>query len=876
LRNKSIKSFFHSVALSTLLALAPLLAGPSGVSHAQGVTSYPFLENGFPHPGGSDLGYQLDSPTRLKIDLSGEWEFRVEGGPSGLVRVPAAYDFQGKVLFRRSFALEPSQLDRFRFHLVFLGVSHASEILVNGEFVTSHSGGYTTIVQEIPENILRPGDENVIEVRVSNALDPRTTVPVRQLVWGFRTYGGITRDVYLLGTPPVSIGDPRVTTELTSSLSTARIKVRAPLEGSLRDTAGGLRSALGFSVRVFEKLLGGEIASTSLLRVSGMAEGSPLLESELQLRDPLLWSPASPDLYVVRIQLFQGRGEGALLLDQQDVNIGIKRLEISGGDFLLNGKRLILNGVIWYEDHPTWGSALAYEERERDVVLLRNLGANAVRFMHHPPHPYMLNLCDRYGLLALVDMPVSRVPTPIVSTELFRERASTLLREVVQRDRNHVSVMAWGIADQCLLGDSLAASFVGVLASLARSLDGRPVYAPVRYGTELPDSATVEIAGFIPLEADAGGFASQLELWRDAHRGRPVVVSQFGSEVIHDNREGYSDPLSQQAQARYFLQRFDALRRADFDGAFVWSFNDWRGDRPALSIRSGNPLIHSMGLVSGRRERRLSYEAVRSIFRGEKFAALPMGSHGSESPIIYVLVGFIVLVGMAYFYNANRRFRESILRSLFSSYNFFSDVRDQHVVSTVHSTLLGVVVSIGSALVASSIAFHFRDDLIFDGALSLVLVSDGVKEAVSRLIRDPLWFMAAFTGFVMVNCLLMTLAVYLLRFILKTRIYFFHAYSITMWSTPPMLLFIPLGMILYRVMESSMYVIPAIVLAGAVQLWVSLRLLRGIAIIYDAHPLKIYGIALTTTAVALGVAYVAYDTVNAAPVYLQFLYRLLA
>ena len=385
----------------------------------------------------------------------------------------------------------------------------------------------------------------------------------------------------------------------------------------------------------------------------------------------------------------------------------------------------------------------------------------------------------------------------------------------------------------------------------------------------------MDIAAFVPRETDARGFGLQLEQWRDGHRGWPVLVSQFGTEVDQNNREGYSDPLSQQAQARYFLQRFDALRRADFDGAFVWAFNDWKGDRPALSVRTGNPKLYTMGLVSGRREKRLGYEAVRSVFRGEKFAALPMGAHGSGSPIIYVLVGFIVLVGMAYFYNANRRFRESILRSVFSSYNFFSDVRDQHVVSTVHSTLLGIAVSIGAALVASSIAYYFRDDRFFDAALSLILVGDDVKELVSRLIRDPLWFMAAFTGFVLLNCFVMTLAVYLLRFVLKTRVYLFHAYSITMWSTPPMLLFIPLGMILYRLLQSSVYLLPAVVVAAAVLLWVSVRLLRGIAIIYDAHPVKIYGIAVVMTTVFLGIAYIVYDMINAAPVYLQFLYRLL-
>ena len=454
MRNKSIKSFFHFVALSTLLAVPSLLVGSAGVSHAQGGTRYPILENGFPHPGGVDFGLLLDSPTRIKIDLSGEWEYRVDGGSSGVVRVPAAYDFTGQVVFRRTITVSPSQLDHYRFQIVFLGVSHSCEVFINGEFVVSHSGGGATFVQEIPENILRPGDQNLVEVRVSNVLDPRSTVPVRQLVRGERTYGGITRDVYLLGTPQTSIGDPVVATELSPSFNSVRIRVRAQVEGYPPDSVA---DRLGFFVHVFEKLRGGEFTSTRFLRVTEQAVGPPVLESELLLRDPLLWSPEKPDLYVVRIQLAQGSSDTAQVLDQVDVNIGIKSLEVAKGDFVLNGRRIILNGVIWYEDHPTWGSALGYEERERDIVLLKNMGANAVRFMHHPPHPYMLNLCDRYGLFAMVDLPVSRVPSSILGAESYRERAGALLREIILRDRNHVSVMAWGVADQCLLEDSLAA-----------------------------------------------------------------------------------------------------------------------------------------------------------------------------------------------------------------------------------------------------------------------------------------------------------------------------------------------------------------------------------------------------------------------------------
>ena len=87
------------------------------------MAQYPFLENGTPLNKGSDSGFMLDTPTRIKLDLSGAWDYSVEGGTSGSVRVPSAYDFRGKVVFQRGVELTKEQLDQYRFHIVMLGVN---------------------------------------------------------------------------------------------------------------------------------------------------------------------------------------------------------------------------------------------------------------------------------------------------------------------------------------------------------------------------------------------------------------------------------------------------------------------------------------------------------------------------------------------------------------------------------------------------------------------------------------------------------------------------------------------------------------------------------------------------------------------------------
>jgi len=79
---------------------------------------------------------------------------------------------------------------------------------------------------------------------------------------------------------------------------------------------------------------------------------------------------------------------------------------------------------------------------------------------------------------------------------------------------------------------------------------------------------------------------------------QPVIVGRYGKAVETGNRNGYSDPMSQEAQARYLYQRYDAIKGADVAGSFVWSFDDWRGDRPMLTVQSNTPDLYTQGSSS--------------------------------------------------------------------------------------------------------------------------------------------------------------------------------------------------------------------------------------------------------------------------------------
>ena len=812
----------------------------------------------------------------MKIDLSGRWNYSGNGS-SGTVSVPSAYDFTGKVVFDRQFHVNADDLDKYQFHIVCYGINHAADISVNGEFVTSHAGGYTSFVQPLQRNVLQVGAENQIRIAVSNELDPKRTIPLRPQVWGYRNYGGITRDIFLLATPLLYIRDVTVQSVVAPNGGTATVIAKALIEGpdpSQGSVPGIMPGVLGFTFEVIDKISGMSVGHGDLVPFGRQGEAWQEPEARMILENPKLWSPDSPELYLVKCSIVTSSGKEVSVVDEFDAACGIRAIALRDGDIFLNGKRLILRGLVWYEDHPNWGSALPYEQMERDVVLMKNVGANVVRFAGHPPHPYMLNLCDRYGMLAMEELPVT-APSKLLGEDSYMELAAVMMKEMVLRDRNHPSVLAWGVGDEFDPTTAGSRRFVEAVVRQAKASDQRPTY----YGSRLLEGDQcldlVDFAAVSVYAANTKEFKAQAEEWKAHHKDQPVIVVKTGSEVQQENRNGYSDRFSQQAQARFFIQRFDILRTLDYDGGFVWAFNDWTGDRPALTVNSGDPWLHSMGIVSGAREKRLAYDAVRSIFHAERFVALPAGTATTSAPIIYVLTGFIILLVLAYLYNANRRFRESVNRSLMNSYNFFSDVRDQHVVSVLHSTVLGLIVCVAIAIVASSMLLHFRDSLFLDNLLSFILVADSLKVVVVKLIWNPLRFIPAVAAMLFLWLLLATVIVLGLKALMKTRVYGFHAYTITMWSTAPFIILIPVGMILYRVMESDVYIIPALLLIAGLAVWTFIRFLKGISIIFDIHPVKVYMVGVGVSIVLGGLLYLYYDAAHSAPMYLSYMYQML-
>ncbi len=301
----------------------------------------------------------------------------------------------------------------------FDGVYMNSTVYVNGKQVGFRPYGYSSFEYDITAYINKGGN-NVVAVKVDNSDQPNS-----------RWYSGcgIYRHVWLTTTSRTHIshwgvhvvtdakGSVTVNTEWVSNLPASNVKIR----NTILDAEGRTVAASTTS------------KSTARLKVA----------------KPHLWSVDNPYVYTVKTELLSGKE----ILDTYFTTTGFRAFKFDPQHgFSLNGKSMKLNGVCEHHDLGCLGAAIYEDALHRKLVILKDMGVNAIRCSHNPPAPELLNMCDTMGFVVMdesFDM-WRRKKTQNDYARFFDEWHERDLSDLILRDRNHPSVMMWSIGNEVL------------------------------------------------------------------------------------------------------------------------------------------------------------------------------------------------------------------------------------------------------------------------------------------------------------------------------------------------------------------------------------------------------------------------------------------
>ena len=334
-------------------------------------------------------------------------------------------------------------------HLVlhFGGVSSAFYVYVNGQKV-----GYS-------QNSMSPAEFDVTPY----VREGRNRVAVEVYRWSDGSYlecqdmwrlSGIFREVQLWVRPLVHIADYRVHAEPTADYS--RADVRAVIAVS---NAGRQRGAVEAVLTIDGK--------TVRERVRAINGGDTVRVSLACVIDkPRLWSAEKPHLYPFSVELLDGWGR---LIEHFDYHLGVRRVECVGEVFKVNGRNVKLRGVNRHDHHPVTGRYVDDATYEQDIRLMKQANVNFLRTSHYPDREYLYELCDRWGIYVMDEANQESHGYGYANREMGEDPAWRVPHvdravSLVERDKNHPSVILWSLGNEGGVGPNLKAMHDAVVA----------------------------------------------------------------------------------------------------------------------------------------------------------------------------------------------------------------------------------------------------------------------------------------------------------------------------------------------------------------------------------------------------------------------------
>jgi hypothetical protein len=351
--------------------------------------------------------------------------------------------YHGVAWYWRDFDAPVNPIPGGRYLLRFSQVDYLAEVWLDGASVGGHEGGETPFVLDVTDRI-KPGRKNRLAVRVLNPTNDmidgiclnQTARRCKNVVFGAGgafNHGGITGSVELLCVPTVHVSDlfAKAHAEQTKGV----IHVQAQLRNAVTTAKGHIDITVS-SGRTGE--------TTAMVRLEReFPAGQSTVEADLNVDNPRLWQLNDPYLYrvTVRVQL-----DDATSFDEQSTRCGFRDFRFTNGYFRLNGQRIFLRSCHTCNHYPI-GQQFPHDPDllRRDLLNLKVMGFNAVRFIWGAATPLQLDLCDEIGLMVYEESYASMWIEP---SPKMAERFDAGVCELVRRDRNHPCVIMWGLLNE--------------------------------------------------------------------------------------------------------------------------------------------------------------------------------------------------------------------------------------------------------------------------------------------------------------------------------------------------------------------------------------------------------------------------------------------
>lgn len=811
----------------------------------------------------SKLDFYQYSSSRKRIILNGYWEV-YKADDSDLKKktiiIPSVFDGNEDLIFEKEFELNENEIKNNNFIIHFLGINNYAELSLNNNVIYKNYDSNFPFSFVLPKDLLKSNQKNNLTVKVSNKLDSKNTIPLKPGFLFPKSLGGIFRDVFIEIVPNVFISNLNFNYEVKNNnyceLNISSIIVNDDFK--IKSDSLNNNYEIRITINNANSLQESAIAQTSSTIKLPVGKNETISQ-KLVISNFNFWSPENPIYYNLTIQVYKDGN----LIDELTKQISFYSLNVQEDNLLLNGSPFQLKGVTYISSNYNYGDMISYSKMESDIQMIKELGFNAIRFSKTVPHPYLISLCEKYGLLAFVELPLNSLPESILESRIFLERTENYLRRFFNSYNSFSSIAGIGLGSSYLGNSQQGIFFLSQLSSLTKQLTNKITYASfIDFNIDKIDN--IDFYGIELLNPKQENFNKSLnsinELMDKIGKGR-VFISEAGYIANLGSSTGSTNPHTFEAQAKFFEDLLNYSENNPVSGFFINTMFDYRSDYPSIISGYNNENKIYLGIVGeDHSTNRLGYKVIYSKLHNLEKVTIPLGIKKDDSPMIFIIFGLLLALYTGFLFNTGKKFREDAMRALLRPYNFYSDIRDLRIISGFQSFNLGIVISGVVALLIASLFYYFRFNIFFEKLL-LSFGSYNLIKVSSYLSWNPTKSLIILTIVTFIIFLLITILVKLFSLLNRHKIFLSSSFYTVVWSLLPMIVLIPLVILLYRLLNASVANIYIYIFLGIYFIWLILRFLKAVYVVYDIPAGKVYFYCFIIVLVVLG-SFLFYQQLN--------------
>ena len=543
--------------------------------------------------------------------------------------------YRGEAWYKKTMTI-PQIYENQQVFLLFEAANQVASLFINGKSVgEDHIGGYTSFTRDIT-SFLKTG-ENEIAVKVDNAHNDEI-VPQSA---DFSFYGGIYRDIQLIITKPVHFE--------VANLGANAVFIRTPevSENSAKVTVQSIlvRPKKG-TYYVKQSLFD---ANQNLVTTSKIKSkfGKDVFNS-FSVDNPNLWSPENPYLYKVVTEIVNKKG---VVFDRVENLLGLRWFSFDAKKgFFINGKSTKLIGTCRHQDFLGKANAVSDEIHRNDIRLLKDMGANFLRIAHYPQDPAILEMCDKLGLVATLEIPFVN---KAAANETGKQKTVNMLKETIRFNYNHPSIIAWNLGNETTMkapktfGEEYTKHFVNthkVLAETIKEEDKtRYSYSVFFREPAYQDRLGIRFTELVGYNKYYGWYVQELKdidknlrnlvaRSLELNPDKPFILSEYGGGADPRLRSYNPTRFDFTVDYQFLLHKHymkTILDMPEIVGANVWNYADFQVEHRKDAV----PHINSKGLVSATREKKDVYYLYQALLKKTPFLAIASKSWNKRSGI---------------------------------------------------------------------------------------------------------------------------------------------------------------------------------------------------------------------------------------------------